>query len=204
MPLLKHRGTVILETDRLLLRPFTEADTDVMFENWASNPHVTRCLVWAAHKDPEETRKVLQSWVKEYRKKDFYEWAIVPKDLGYPIGSIGLVDCSDSRHCCEAGYCLGEPWWNHGYATEALRVVLDFALNVIGYHSVMAKHAIENPASGRVMQKAGMSMRIGEIIPVSTANGLFDCIVYELSQPKKKSLFGPSRKPAAFYQIRTT
>jgi ribosomal-protein-alanine N-acetyltransferase len=201
---LRHLGTVILETDRLILRRFTAEDTDAMFRNWASNPHVTRCLVWAAHKTPEETRQVLCSWVREYRNKDFYEWAVVPKELGFPVGSIGLVECADDPRRSEAGYCLGEPWWNHGYATEALRAVLDFGLNVVGYRAVIAKHAMENPASGRVMQKAGMTMRVGEILPVSTANGLFDCIVYEMTQPRKKGLFGRSRKPAAFYRIRTT
>ena len=201
---MKHRGTVVLETERLLLRPFTLADAGDMFRNWASNPHVTRCLVWAAHSELSETRRILNDWVKEYRKKDFYEWAVVPKEEGIPIGSIGLVECQDNPRCCEAGYCLGEPWWNHGYATEALQVILDFALNVIGYRTVIAKHAIENPASGRVMQKAGMSMRIGEILPVSTANGLFDCIVYEVTRPRKKGFFQVPRKPATFYNIRTT
>ena len=67
-----------------------------------------------------------------------------------------------------------------------------------------AKHAMENPASGRVMQKAGMSMRVGEILPVSTSNGFFNCVVYEIRRPRKKGLFGSPKKPAAFYRIRTS
>lgn len=203
-PLLKHLGTVTLETDRLILRRFTAEDAEEMFRNWASNPHVTRCLTWTPHADVAETRRVLARWAQEYGHKDFYEWAVVPKDLGVPIGSIGLAYCPEDPHSCEAGYCLGEPWWGRGYASEALRAVLDFALNVVGYRSVTAKHAMENPASGRVMQKAGMSMRVGEILPVSTSNGFFNCVVYEIRRPRKKGLFGSPKKPAAFYRIRTS
>ena len=78
---------------------------------------------------------------------------------------------------------------------------MDLALNVIGYRGVVAKHAVENPASGRVMQKAGMSMRIGDTVQVSTVNGIFDCIVYEKNAPKKKGLFRKKTGPADFYRI---
>ena len=159
-----------------------------MYRNWASSPAVTRCLVWAAHRSQEETRAVVQGWLRQYRHKDFYEWAIVEKESGLLIGSIGLVRDPERHACCEVGYCLGESWWNCGYATEALRAVLNLAVRV-GYRLVYAKHAIENPASGRVMQKAGMSLRIGEKLTVSTANGLFDCFVYEYRPEKLRRHF---------------
>lgn len=185
---MKHCGTVPIQTERLFLRQFTEEDIPWMYRNWASSPAVTRCLVWAAHRSQEETRAVVQGWLRQYRHKDFYEWAIVEKESGLLIGSIGLVRDPERHACCEVGYCLGESWWNCGYATEALRAVLNLAVRV-GYRLVYAKHAIENPASGRVMQKAGMSLRIGEKLTVSTANGLFDCFVYEYRPEKLRRHF---------------
>ena len=179
---MKHCGTMQLETQRLLLRRFTEQDIPAMFKNWASHPAVTRCLTWVSHRSEKETRAVVEGWLQQYKHKDFYEWAIVEKATGQLIGSIGLVG-GGSRKCWEAGYCLGEQWWNLGYATEALRAVLDFAVKKVGYRRVMAKHAVENPASGRVMQKAGMSMRIGETLEVPTSNGQFQSLVYEFSAP---------------------
>lgn len=179
---MKHCGTMQLETQRLLLRRFTEQDIPAMFKNWASHPAVTRCLTWVSHRSEKETRAVVEGWLRQYQYRDFYEWAIVEKATGQLIGSIGLVD-GGSRKCCEAGYCLGEQWWNLGYATEALRAVLDFAVKKVGYRRVIAKHAVENPASGRVMQKAGMSMRIGETLEIPTSNGQFQCLVYEFSAP---------------------
>lgn len=198
---MRHLGTVTIETERLILRAFEREDADAMLKNWASDPRVTRCLTWAPHKDEGVTRRVLDGWLREYSHGDFYEWAIVPKDLGEPVGSIGIMELSDDRKRCEAGYCLGAEWWGKGYATEALQAVLDLALNVIGYRGVVAKHAVENPASGRVMQKAGMSMRIGDTVQVSTVNGIFDCIVYEKNVPKKKGLFRKKTGPADFYRI---
>lgn len=179
---MKHCGTIVMETERLLLRRFTEQDIPAMFTNWASHPAVTRCLTWTPHRSEKETKAVVEGWLRQYKHKDFYEWAIQEKSTGQLIGSIGLVN-GDSRKCCEAGYCLGEQWWNQGYATEALRKVLEFAIKKVGYRRVIAKHAIENPASGRVMQKAGMSMRVGETLEVPTANGQFDCLVYEFATP---------------------
>ncbi|MGI5894734.1 MAG: GNAT family N-acetyltransferase [Candidatus Merdivicinus sp.] len=186
---MKHCGTIPLETEHLLLRRFTVEDIEPMYKNWASNPIVTRYLIWAAHHSEEETRAVIEGWIRQYRHKNFYEWAVVEKATGSLIGSIGLVDTPESRTCSEAGYCFGEPWWNHGYATEALRVVLDLAVNHIGYKRIIAKHAIENPASGRVMQKAGMSLCIGQNLAVSTANGLYHCYLYEYRAPSKRHHF---------------
>ena len=179
---MKHCGTITLETERLLLRRFQESDIPAMFANWASHPAVTRCLTWTAHRSEKETRAVIENWLRQYRRRDFYEWAMVEKASGQLIGSIGLME-GDGHKCCEAGYCLGERWWNRGYATEALKTILEFAVKKVGYRRVIAKHAIENPASGRVMQKAGMSMRVGETLDVPTSNGQFQCLVYEFSAP---------------------
>ena len=56
----------------------------------------------------------------------------------------------------EVGYCYGSSFWGHGYATEALRRVIEYFLNDCGFYLVEAKHLSANPASGRVMEKAGM------------------------------------------------
>ena len=57
----------------------------------------------------------------------------------------------------ELGYWIGVPWWNRGYATEAGRALLDFGFGTLGLHRIMAHHMMRNPASGRVMQKLGMT-----------------------------------------------
>ncbi len=186
---MKHCGTIPLETGRLILRRFTPEDAEAMFENWAGDPQVTRYLTWSAHQSPKQTLSVLTRWLRQYRRADFYEWAVVEKSSGALIGSIGLAGVPGSRGSAEAGYSLGQRWWNRGYATEALREVLDFAVHRVGYKRIIAKHAIENPASGRVMQKAGMSLCIGAIVSVPTENGIFDCYLYEFRSPARHHFF---------------
>ena len=81
---MRHLGTITLETPRLLLRRFTPVDAQAMYENWAADPEVTKFLTWPAHESPAVIAAVLKDWVDSYRQPDFYQWAIVPKEVGQP------------------------------------------------------------------------------------------------------------------------
>lgn len=71
------------------------------------------------------------------------------------VGAIHLR-LSGNDQCGELGYWIGEHFWGRGYATEAVRAVIDFGFDTIGLHRIEAHHLSRNPSSGRVMQKAGM------------------------------------------------
>ena len=152
----RHLGTKKLTAPGLLLRRFSPDDDRAVFANWASDPEVCRYLMWEPHESPEQTRQVLQLWCSSYKNKDFYQWAIVPRELGKPIGSISVV-FSDTRSArAQIGYCIGRSWWGKGYTTLAARAVIDFLFDKVGMQRVEARHDIRNPASGRVMEKCGM------------------------------------------------
>ena len=68
---MKHLGTVRLETPRLILRPFVLADAQAMFDNWASDPRVTRYLSWQPHESVGASRELLKIWVNSYVFPDF-------------------------------------------------------------------------------------------------------------------------------------
>ena len=70
--MLSHQGTVLIETPRLLLRPFVIEDAAAMLQNWASDPEVTKYLTWPPHENLEVTKSVLASWVESYEKDDYY------------------------------------------------------------------------------------------------------------------------------------
>ena len=153
---MEHKGTKILETARLLLRPFRAEDGDAMFRNWTHDPEVTRFLTWTPHADVEVSRGLAARWEEEAKKADFYQWAIVPKDLNEPIGSISVVRLNEQYESAEIGYCIGKTWWRQGLTSEALRAVIEYLIREVGAKRVSAMHDADNPNSGRVMQKAGM------------------------------------------------
>jgi len=151
---LEHKGTKTIKTKRLVLRPFKPEDAEKMFLNWANDPEVTRYLTWDAHKDLDETRSALSTWVQSYEEESYYHWAI--EFEGEPIGGIGLANVSDIDCKAYIGYCLGRAFWNKGFMSEALEAMLDFLFLEVGFNKLSAFHDTENPASGRVMEKVGM------------------------------------------------
>lgn len=166
---MRHAGTQPIETERLLLRRLLAQDAGMMYENWASDPEVTRYLRWEPHRNADETFALLAAWETLYPNPDYYQWAIVEKASGQVIGSISLYDSllgepqqKTAWHgielaggIWEPGYCIGRRWWNKGYTTEALRAVVGFWFTQTDSPWLACCHAVENPASGRVMEKAG-------------------------------------------------
>lgn len=153
---MKHLGTKRIETERLVLRPFTMGDAEAMFANWASDPEVTKYLTWPAHGSVEVSKMVLSDWVSHYGEETYYQWAIVVKELGQPIGSISVVSRNDAAELVHIGYCIGKRWWHQGYTSEALKAVMDFFFDEVGVNRVETRHDPNNPNSGKVMRKCGM------------------------------------------------
>ena len=154
---MQHQGTIRLETERLLLRPFREADGDAMFRNWASDPAVTKYLTWQPHESVEASRAIAALWERESARPDFYQWAVVPRRLGEPIGSLSVVRMDEAVDAMELGYCIGRPWWGMGITAEAVRAVIAYLFREVGANRIAACHDVDNPHSGRVMEKAGMT-----------------------------------------------
>ena len=151
-----HLGTQTLQTERLTLRRFVPEDAQPMYENWASDPEVTRYLTWPPHADPGITKRVLEEWIGRYGDPAFYQWAVVPRRLGQPIGGISVVRHDDALKSVAIGYCIGRNWWRQGVASEALAAVIAFFFDRVGMARVESWHDVENPHSGMVMQKCGM------------------------------------------------
>lgn len=79
---MNHKGTITLETDRLILRKFNVDDVNAAFLNWAGDEKVTEFLRWSTHGNIGVTEYVLNMWIAEYEKMDFYQWAIVSEVNG--------------------------------------------------------------------------------------------------------------------------
>lgn len=153
--MLNHKGTKTIQTTRLLLRPFTADDTQQMYDNWAADPEVTRYLTWQPHKSVEETRALLQNWAKNYENKAYYNWVMTMD--GICIGNVSIVRMSDHNEVMEFGYCMGSHWWGLGLMSEAVSAVTDYLFTEVGANRLVIRHAVANPASGRVAGKCGFT-----------------------------------------------
>lgn len=154
---MNHLGTKILKTDRLLLRPFALTDAEAMYRSWASAPEVTRFLTWLCRASPAVSAKVLTDWVEQYEKPEYYQRAIVPAEIGEPIGSISVVGFDSRISQPEVGYCIRKRWWRQGYTCTAPELVIVFLIGEIGASRITSWYDPRNPGSDTVMKKCGMT-----------------------------------------------
>ena len=154
---MKHCGTQRLETDRLILRRYEIDDASAMFKNWASDPEVTKFLMWQTHSSEDMSKNIINDWLKEYSDEKYYHWAIILKDNGdEPIGDIAVVHMNEDVSMMHIGYCIGRNWWHQGVTSEALKMVMDYLFDVVNVNRIESRHDPRNPYSGKVMQKCGM------------------------------------------------
>jgi len=175
-----HLGTITLETERLILRRLCLADAPVMFANWASDPDVTKYLTWLTHESVAVTEGVLTDWVNRYEQADFYNWGLELKESGMLIGSMGIVKLDERTNNVHFGYCIGKQWWGQGLTTEALRRLVSFFFEDVGMERLEARHDPNNPASGAVMQKAGLNYEGTFIARDYNNQGICDTAYYAI------------------------
>ena len=147
-------NTPTLETERLILRKFTEDDLEALFLI-LKDKEVNKFLPWYPVKDIEETKKFYKErYVTKYEQTQAYAYAICLKEDNYPIGYI-KVDMEESH---DFGYALRKEFWHKGIVTEAGQAVVE-QLRQDGVPYITATHDIRNPRSGGVMRRLGMTYR---------------------------------------------
>jgi RimJ/RimL family protein N-acetyltransferase len=144
-----------METERILLRPWQDSDAETLFK-YASDPDVGPRAGWPPHKSVEESLEV----IRNVFNKDTTTWAIVLKETGHVIGAMGYGASCDCKLPIReeepiVGYWVAKPYWNQGICTEALKLMLDHIRTTTDIRSLLCGHFVDNPASGRVMEKCG-------------------------------------------------
>lgn len=143
-----------IETERLILRDWSEEDADDLYE-YARNPNVGPHGGWKPHESKEESLEIIKTLFL-----DKYDcWAIVYKESGKVIGSIGYEQ--DRKRpdiaCRELGYALGEDYWGKGLMTEAARAVVRHGFEELMLDMVSVYRNPGNTRSGRVIEKCGFT-----------------------------------------------
>lgn len=143
-----------METDRIILRPWFDDDAKALFK-YASDPDVGTRAGWPPHKNVEESLEIIRTLFHNDTT-----WAIELKESGEAIGAIGYgpsCECQLPARENEPliGYWVAKSFWNQGICTEALRLMLNHIRQTTDIPSLISGHFIDNPASGRVMEKCG-------------------------------------------------
>lgn len=146
--------TPVLETERLILRPFNIRDAREVFECWESDPDVARYMYWTSHNDINKTKEWIESEIAKINSDGWYRWAIVSKEKN-EIAGTGLFYFDEELQNYSIGYNLGKKFWGKGYATEAMKKIIEFAKNTLEVKEIIGRHATANSASGKVMKKLG-------------------------------------------------
>lgn len=152
-----------LETERLLLRPWEETDAEECYR-YAKDPRVGPPAGWPAHTGVENSRQVIRDVLTAPET-----YAIVLKETGLPVGSIGLHhnDLAEKEDEAELGYWIGVPYWGQGLVPEAARELLRHAFEDLKLERIWCGYYDGNVKSKRVQEKLGFRFRwTSEAAPV--------------------------------------
>ena len=139
-----------MESERILLRPISLQDAEDMYE-YTSDEETTR-FIYEPHKDLEQTKTVIANY---FIKEPIGKYAIVLKESNKMIGTIEFR-VHEWNKSGELGFTLNRQFWGNGYMTEAGRLILKLAFEVLGLERVYAGHEVKNSASGKVLSRLGM------------------------------------------------
>jgi RimJ/RimL family protein N-acetyltransferase len=147
---------MILTTERFVLRPWTEADAESLFE-YASDPDVGPIAGWPPHKNVEESLDVIRN---VFTGAECY--AICEKENDKAIGAIelklnGHTDMTERDDECELGYWLGKPFWGRGYMPEAATELIRHGFEELGMTKIWCGYYDGNNKSKRVQEKVGFT-----------------------------------------------
>ena len=143
---------VKIETDRLLIRPVTVNDAEAIFK-WASDPDVTKYMIYGTHPSVEHTRQWLETL--DINDEDSYDLGFVYKETGELVGMGGIVYRKEDDNWV-VGYNLRKDYWGRGLVPEAINAIIDYVRKKREVKSIVGQFADENVKRKRVMEKLGM------------------------------------------------
>lgn len=150
-------SNIVLETERLIMRPWKSSDLDDFFE-YASVPGVGEMAGWPPHKSKDDSKIILDRFING--KKTF---ALVDKNKNKVIGSLGVELYGSEDKLSEffsykgrsIGYVLSKDYWGQGLMPEAVKAVIDYLFNTLDYDFLLCGHFDFNNRSKRVQEKCG-------------------------------------------------
>jgi ribosomal-protein-alanine N-acetyltransferase len=184
--------TPALQTARLRLRPFTDADADALFA-LHSNAHVLRYWDSPPWTEPARAERFIATCRQLAEEGTGARLAIDGVADGVFLGWCSLTRWNADHRSASLGYCLSDAAWGHGYATEAAHGLLQWAYDTLDLNRVQAEADTRNVASARVLEKLGF-VREGTLREDCIVDGVVsDSWVYGLIRREWQPSSGPAR-----------
>ena len=144
-----------ITTERLFLRPPTEADAPGIYSRYGQDAEVCRYMSWVPHRSIDDTHAFLQRIVRENEAGTSAGYLIFSRTSGELLGSVGG---RINAPLIQFGYCLARDAWGRGFATEAARAFVSAAMSHPSIWRAQAFCDLENRASARVLEKIGLAL----------------------------------------------
>lgn len=180
--LVKHSQ---MESERIILRPISLDDAEDMYE-YTFDEETTR-FIYEPHKDLEQTKSVIANY---FVKEPIGKYAMELKESNKMIGAIEFR-VHEWNKSGELGFTLNRHFWGNGYMTEAGKLLLGLAFDVLGLERVYAAHEVKNSASGKVLNRLGMKcegiLRKSEMIKGALVDSAYYSILKEEYLDSKKA-----------------
>jgi [ribosomal protein S5]-alanine N-acetyltransferase len=171
-----------LNTSRLLLRLPSADDAKLIFKKYAQDSEVTKFLTWHPHEKSKATKAFIERCIKCWEDGTAYPWVITRKEDNELLG---MIEMRINGFSADIGYVIAREYWGNGFAPEAARIIVEWALKQDGIHRVWAVCDVDNTASARVMEKVGMhneGILRQFILHPNIDSNLRDCYCYSITK----------------------
>lgn len=144
----------MLETERLILRPWAEADAEALYK-YAKDPEVGPIAGWPVHTSVENSREIIREVLSAPET-----YAVILKETGEPVGNAGIM-CGKASNFeipsdeGEIGYWIGTPYWGQGLIPEAVRELMRYGFEELKLKKIWCGYFDGNIKSLRVQEKCG-------------------------------------------------
>ncbi|MBR2669558.1 MAG: GNAT family N-acetyltransferase [Solobacterium sp.] len=168
-------GTAELYTEQLCLRRYLQEDAVPLYKCFGTDPAMVQYSGWNPYATPEMAQETVRRFIDSYEDEHSYSWVMDLDDI--LIGIIGAYDYEGDT--IEVGFSVASDWQGRGFATEALKKVLEYLTENEGIPCVTAWCASENTGSQKVLEKSGMKYIRTEKNSLTVGEKVYDKMIYE-------------------------
>lgn len=173
-------GTAEIWTENLVLRRYRLEDAEQLYECLGKDSEMKKYSGWNPYETLEMAEETVQQFINSYNNEHSYSWVMDMNGDDVVVGTIGAYDYTNNQ--IEVGFSVAEGWKGRGFATEALKSVLEYLTKNEGIECITAWCAVENTSSSRVLEKAGMKLVKIEKDGLVVGDKVYDKMIYEYRQ----------------------